>query len=104
MTERIDVALDERTYPVWIGDGLLAEASRWDALVAGRRVLVVSDTHVAPLYGARLAGSLASALDVASITVPAGETGKTLATCSDIFDALSQLRAGRDSLVVGLGG
>ena len=104
MTDRIDVELGTRSYPVWIGDGLLGDRHRWDGLVAGRRVLVVSDSNVAALYAARLDSALTGAADVAHAVLPAGETGKTLATCSDIFDALSQLRAGRDAVVVGLGG
>ena len=47
---RIDVALGERSYPIFIGPGLLADAARWRARLRGRQALVVSNTTVAPLY------------------------------------------------------
>jgi len=46
----LDVALGARSYPIWIGPGLLHDAARWRAAVRGRHVLVVSNTTVAPLY------------------------------------------------------
>ena len=104
MIERIDVALGHRGYPVWIGGGLLDDPQRWREWLSGRRVLLVSDAHVAPLYGARLLAALAGAAAVAQVTLPAGESSKTLGSCSIVFDALSDLRAGRDALIIGLGG
>ena len=47
---QLDVALGERSYPIWIGRGLLHDSARWRAAIRGRHVLVVSNSTVAPLY------------------------------------------------------
>ena len=56
--QTIDVTLGQRSYPVWIGRGLLGDAGRWHAALRGRHVLVVSNTTVAPLYLERVAQGL----------------------------------------------
>ena len=55
----IEVALPERSYPVIIGDDLIASAgSRITAAVPGARCAVVSDRNVAALYLVPLKASL----------------------------------------------
>ena len=102
-TERIDVALGARSYPVWIGSGLLSRPKDWVASVAGGRVLVVTDDNVGPLYGRALADALPDR-HLQTVTVAAGEQTKTLAECAGLFAALAGLGAGRDAAVVALGG
>ena len=45
-------------YRIAIGPGLLDDGATLAAHVRGRHVLVVSDTHVAPLYAQRVAAAL----------------------------------------------
>ncbi|MBN8740843.1 MAG: 3-dehydroquinate synthase [Lysobacterales bacterium 69-70] len=99
----LDVALGARSYPIWIGPGLLHDAARWRAAIRGRHVLVVSNTTVAPLYlDAVLAGL--DGLQAASLVLPDGEQYKSLQRCGEVFDALAELKANRDACVIALGG
>ena len=46
----LDVALGERSYPIYIGRGLLDQAELIRRHVAASQVMVVSNETVAPLY------------------------------------------------------
>jgi 3-dehydroquinate synthase len=103
MSRLLDVQLAERSYPIHIGSGLLADPELWRPLLPGRHVLVVSDDHVAPHYLARVRSGL-EGLQSASLILPPGEEEKTLARFSEVIDALAGLRASRDACVIALGG
>ena len=108
MTREVQVHLGERSYAVRIGSGLLAEVGKAVAALPGvRRAVVIADSNVAALYGRRCADSLRGAGLAADIlSFSAGETHKTLATCSRLFDSLFVLRppVDRRSVIVALGG
>lgn len=101
--DTVDVALAGRSYPVWIGPGLLADSARWRARIRGRHVLVVSNTTVAPLYLDALARGL-DGLTWSSFLLDDGETHKTFANVGRVLDALGALGATRDACVIALGG
>jgi 3-dehydroquinate synthase len=101
--ETIDVALGARSYPVWIGPGLLGETTRWRECIRGRHVLVVSNTTVAPLYLDRVTAGL-DGYRWASLLLEDGEAHKSFANIARILDALAALGATRDACVVALGG
>ena len=94
-------------YSIAIGPGLLDDAQALAAHVRGRHVLVVSDTHVAPLYAQRLAATLQARLPLARVIVtciPAGEASKTLANFAELLRELADFGATRDACVFALGG
>lgn len=100
---------DETPYDVRIGentlDGLGAYLRKTPRVAQAQRVLVITDTNVAPLYLAAAKESLAAAqYRVSEITVPAGEESKSLAVAGEIWEAMAQLSLGRDCAVVALGG
>ncbi|GLQ49559.1 3-dehydroquinate synthase [Dyella flava] len=101
--ETIDVTLGERSYPVWIGRGLLDDHARWRAALRGRHVLVISNRTVAPLYLERVAHGL-DGLQWSSFLLEDGEAHKTFANVGLALDALSKLGATRDACVIALGG
>ncbi len=102
---RLNVALAERGYDILIGPGLLREAGAPLAAAVGRRVAVVSNGTVAPLYLEVLAATLRSAgSDVLPIVLPDGEAFKNWEALNRIFDALLQGRCDRGTTVVALGG
>lgn len=102
-TNTVNVALGARAYPIWIGAGLLGDAARWRSAIRGRHVLVVTNTTIAPLYLDRVRAGL-EGLKHSTLTLPDGETHKTLASSADVFDALSALGATRDATILALGG
>lgn len=104
---QVMVELGSRSYPVLIERGItsrLGEAlTQWCPRVC--RVLIVTDTNVAPLYLQRVRNSLERAgITTAAAKVPAGEGSKSLAQAYSLYSAC--LRAGleRSSAVVALGG
>jgi 3-dehydroquinate synthase len=103
MSTIVHVALGARTYPIWIGAGLLGDAARWRSAIRGRHVLVVTNTTVAPLYLERVRAGL-HGLTHATHVLPDGEAYKTLGSAAELFDALAALGATRDATILALGG
>jgi 3-dehydroquinate synthase len=104
--ETIRVELGRRAYPVHIGPGALDAEALYRPYLRGGRVAVVSNTVVAPIYGARVRAALARAgTQVATeVLVEDGESAKSWATLERVFDALLAAQIGRDGLMVALGG
>jgi 3-dehydroquinate synthase len=102
-TTTVDVALGARSYPIWIGAGLLTDPARWRAAIRGRHVLVVTNETIAPLYLARVQAGL-TGLDHAALVLPDGESHKTLTHTAAVFEALAALGASRDATILALGG
>jgi 3-dehydroquinate synthase len=101
--QRLDVDLGERSYPILIGRGLLSEPGYYRPFIVGRRVMIVSNETVAPLYLDAVRSGLAE-VERAEVILPDGEQFKDLATLTRIFDALLEQRCGRDTTLVALGG
>ncbi|MEO7072429.1 MAG: 3-dehydroquinate synthase [Rhodanobacter sp.] len=99
----LTVTLGARSYPVWIGAGLLGDAARWRARLRGRHVLVISNTTVAPLYLERVLRGL-HGLHQATFVLEDGEAHKSFANVGRALEALGTLGATRDACVLALGG
>lgn len=99
----LEVGLGDRSYPIHVGPGILADAALIPADLAGRDVLVVTNTTVGPLYLDRFAGAL-NGRRVESLVLPDGEQFKTLASFAAIIDRLAELGYHRDAVIVALGG
>ncbi|MDR1422772.1 MAG: 3-dehydroquinate synthase [Coriobacteriales bacterium] len=70
-----------------------------------QRVVIITDENVGPLYLAQVRETLqAAGFEVFDLTVPAGETSKSLEVASELYDALGLLNIGRDGVLVALGG
>ncbi len=102
-TRSITVELGERSYPIFIGNGLLGGGFDLSAHVRGPDCLVVTNETVEPLYLDALMTDL-TGKQVRAISLPDGEAYKTLETVEDILDTLVENGANRDTTVVALGG
>jgi len=102
----VQVEVVPRSYPVVIGpDTLSTVGPRLAKLVKSRRIAVVTDTNVGPLYGDETVASLEEAGFVTTLlTVPAGEVAKSLHHVSKLYDELARLKIDRTSALVSLGG
>ncbi len=95
--------LGDRSYPIYIGAGLLDRPELLTRHIAGARVAIVTNETVAPLYLARLRAHVAS-LKPVEIVLPDGEEYKTLEHVNRIFDALLAARCDRRTTIIALGG
>jgi 3-dehydroquinate synthase len=101
--QTVTVALGERSYPIWIGSGLLADHTRWRAMLRGRHVLVISNSTVAPLYLPHIEAGL-DGLRWSPFLLDDGEAHKSFANVGRALEALGELGATRDACVIALGG
>ena len=102
----VKVPLGDRSYRILIGRGLLSrlgvECSR---LQLGRRCAIISDRNVAPRFSKIVQRSLEKAgFQSFLITVPAGETAKSMKTMQSCYDQLAKHRLERNSFIIALGG
>jgi 3-dehydroquinate synthase len=101
--QRVRVALGDRSYPIFIGPGLLSHAGQYiKPLQLGNRAVIITDSHVSPLYVGKLKRQLGVPADV--LEVPAGESSKSLRQVSRILERLPAMKLDRESYVVALGG
>ncbi|MDY6948096.1 MAG: 3-dehydroquinate synthase [Pseudomonadota bacterium] len=101
--QRVDIALAERSYPILIGPHLLEDDSLLDEVIPWRKLLIVTNDTIAPLYLRPLQTALKQRR-IAAVVLPDGEQYKTLDTMSRIIDALISERMNRDAAVIALGG
>jgi 3-dehydroquinate synthase len=100
--DTLDVELGSRRYPIHIGAGLLSRAELLDS-VRTRPLRLISDEHVAAHYLREMQRTLALD-DAQTLVLPAGETGKTMATVERVMDWLLATSLPRDGVLVALGG
>ncbi|OIV94851.1 hypothetical protein TanjilG_22048 [Lupinus angustifolius] len=103
----VNVDLGDRSYPIYIGSGLLDQPHLLQRHVHGRRVLVVTNTTVAPLYLDKVVHALTtenSNVSVESVILPDGEQYKDMDTLMKVFDKAIESRLDRRSTFVALGG
>jgi 3-dehydroquinate synthase len=101
--ETLTVELGSRSYPILIGSQLLARADLLSQHVLGKDVLLVTNTAVGPLYSSPLKQGLGGRR-IVEVTLPDGESHKTLETVGRILDVLVANRFARDCTVIALGG
>lgn len=103
MTKTLQVELGERSYPIYIGAGLLLRSELYQPHIRGRQVMIVSNETVAPLYLDKVRDAL-SGYQLEQVVLPDGEEFKNLEVLNHIFDALLANRFNRSCCLVALGG
>ena len=85
----LNVDLGERSYPIYIGSGIVAESELLTRHIHGQSALVVTNETVAPLYLEAVTASLDSAgIRHDKVVLEDGEKYKTLNSVSRIIDLL----------------
>ena len=100
---QLTVDLGERSYPIYIGSGLLSKSGLIRQHVRGKQVMIVTNETVAPLYLDTVREVLGD-LQVNTVVLPDGEAYKTLDVLNRIFDALLEHRHNRTTTLIALGG
>ena len=98
-----NVDLGERSYPIYIGDGLLAQSDLLKSHIKGKQVLIVTNETVAPLYLDQVVSTL-SGFQVTTVILPDGEKYKNLEVLNRIFDQLLTNKHNRSTTLLALGG
>ena len=95
-----------KSYDIKIGPGLLGSLGTEAAkLGKAKKIAIVSETNVYPLYGAVAEKSLRDAgFAVTSFVFPAGEESKCAATYLELVNFLAENKLTRSDLIVALGG
>lgn len=100
----LHVDLDNRSYPILIGRDLLGDPACLAPYITGQRVVIISNTTVAPLYMDRLQRALDSETAVTEVILPDGESYKTLDTVQQIFNSVLAAGHDRTTTFIALGG
>ncbi|AWB68973.1 3-dehydroquinate synthase [Saccharobesus litoralis] len=100
---QLNVELGARSYPIRIGSGLLANKQEFANAIPTKRVVVVTNETVQPLYLDTVLASL-SDFDTNYFVLPDGEQYKTLEYFEKVNAFLLENNYGRDTTLVALGG
>lgn len=94
---------DARSYPIYIGSGLLGQSELLTRHIKAKQVVIVSNETVAPLYLPQLQAALTD-YQTESVVLPDGEQYKTLQYLEKIFDHLLAKKFSRNATLIALGG
>ncbi len=101
----LEVDLGDRSYPIYIGTGLIDQPNLFSACKKATSIYIVTNTTVAPLYAERLTKTLETlGKPVRTIILPDGESYKDWKNLQLIFDDLLKFGADRQTMLVALGG
>ena len=103
MTRTLQVDLGDRSYPIFIGQNILAKKEWFDEKIVGKQLLIVTNTTVAPLYLDRLLETL-QGYQLDTLVLEDGEQYKNLDTLNTIFDQLISDKHNRTTTLIALGG
>ncbi len=99
----IEVELDERSYPIYIGKSLLSDQSLFDQHVTSSQVLIITNEVVAPLYLQSVEDKLKE-VDYETLILPDGEIHKSLHSLEHVITMLMEKKYSRTCILVALGG
>jgi 3-dehydroquinate synthase len=99
----LNLDLGERSYPIYIESALLSKVDLLSVHIRAKRVCIVTNDVVAPLYLDALISKLDNFI-VDHVILPDGEAEKSLANFEVIMSHLLQNEHGRDTTLIALGG
>ncbi len=103
--QSLTIDLAERSYPILIGENLLADPTAWQGLPKAATAVIVTNQTVVPLYGEALRAAIAPHYPrVLTLALPDGEAHKTWPTLQQVFDLLLGEGCDRKTVLFALGG
>jgi 3-dehydroquinate synthase len=102
--QRLIVDLKERSYPVIIGEKLMAQTSTWLPFIQGNQIYIVSEQQIAKHYLSTLLSGIPEHYQIEIEYITSGEESKSLAYCQTLFTALARMPAHRNVTIIALGG
>ena len=101
--KQVIVELGNRSYPIYIGAGLLPRAVDLIGTQLSEQTLIVSNTVVAPLYLETLLDGL-TGMQARTLIIEDGERHKTMETLNGIITRLLEQQFNRTCTLIALGG
>jgi 3-dehydroquinate synthase len=103
--QTLHIQLKNRSYPIYIGEGLLSQIKLIEPHLKQKHVAIVTNTTVAPLYLDPLLTLLKQhGIKAFPIILPDGESYKNQETLNLIYDALLKEKCERTTTLIALGG
>lgn len=99
----LNVDLGSRSYPIYIDSGLINSTELLSNYIKSKRVCIITNDVVAPLYLDSFKVKLKS-FSVDEVILPDGEAEKSLANFDIIMTHLLSNEHGRDTTLIALGG
>lgn len=99
----LTVELGDRSYPIYIDHGLFSKNSPLASHIQSKRVCIITNNIVAPLYLAQVKHCL-NQFELDEIVLPDGEAQKSFANFELIMSHLLVGNHGRDTTLIALGG
>jgi len=102
---KLTVNLGKNSYPIYIENNILGNAGIYiPEVFKGKRIMIVSDDRVFPLYGEILLNSLQPLYECHTLVLPHGEGTKNFQSLPLIYSAMLKAKISRSDLVIALGG
>ena len=101
---KITVTLEHHSYPIYIENNILSKANEYISnSFKGKRIAIISDSNVFPIYGVPLVEHL-KGYQCFSIVLPYGEPSKSFDVLGHVYDQLLKNNFSRSDLILALGG
>lgn len=101
--QTLNLDLGDRSYPIYIGQGLLQQPELLTEHIQGKSCVTVSNETIAPLYLEAINTALES-YKQSAVILPDGEAYKNLETLNQIYTHLLESKADRKTTLIALGG
>jgi 3-dehydroquinate synthetase len=101
----VSVDLGDRTYPIYIGEGMVGVGDELRKHVTSKKAMIVTNTKVGPLYSAQVRRALElKGVEMFEVVLPDGEENKNMDELGKILDACMTNKLDRKSTLIALGG
>ena len=100
------VDLGAHSYSIYIENNILKDTGSYiEKVYSGKKIMIVSDDNVFPLYGEIITKALSdSGFECYSFVLPHGEPTKSFQSLPKIYEALINAKLTRSDLLIALGG
>ena len=99
------VDLGAHSYSIYIENNILKDTGSYiEKVYSGKKIMIISDDNVFPLYGDTIVKTLEDKYEVPSLILPHGEPTKSFQSLPKIYSALLEARFSRSDLIIALGG
>ena len=102
--KKINIQFDERSYPIYIGEGLISNYELISQHILGKKVAIITNETVADIYLKTLMETVSPHKELISIILPDGESYKSKDSLDSIYAQLLENKADREITLIALGG